>query len=76
MYREFENIKNSIKELMMFLSVLSNLVANTDDDLLNKLATKEDKLIANVLVDFQNRIDMMIIKEQSILNDYVFTSLI
>lgn len=56
---------------MMFLSVLSNLVANVDDEIVDKLETEEDKLITNVLIDFQNRIDMMVLKEQSILNDYV-----
>lgn len=69
--RELENLKNTNKELMMFISVLAKMVSKTKKDFINNLKSKDDKLIANVLVDYQNRADMIILKEQSIINDYV-----
>lgn len=57
--------------MMMFISVLAKLMVVSKDDIIEKLTSDEDKLITNVLVDYKNREDMQLLKEQSILNDYV-----
>lgn len=56
---------------MMFFSVLAKLVSLSKEDMIDNLPNKEDKLIANVLIDYKDREDMQLLKEQSILNDYV-----
>lgn len=57
---------------MMFISVLGKIVSKIKEGVIDSFNSKEDRLIANVLVDYQNRSDMLLIKEQSIMNDYVF----
>jgi hypothetical protein len=56
---------------MLFMSVLAKLVSVSKEDLLQSLENEEDKLITNVLIDFQNKEDMLDLKEQVILTDYV-----
>lgn len=70
-FREFENLKNTNKEIMMFMSVLARMLTKVKENIIETFDSKEDKLIANVLVDYQNRADMLLLKEQSIINDYV-----
>lgn len=56
---------------MMFISVLAKMVSKVKKNMIEGFESKEDKLIANVLIDYQNRADMLLLKEQSIINDYV-----
>lgn len=64
-------MKNTNKEIMMFLSVVAKMISVSKDNIMEKLSSNEDKLITNVLIDYKNREDMQLLKEQSILNDYV-----
>lgn len=75
MFREFENLKNTNKEIMMFMSVLARMIPKVKNREIEAPSSKEDELIANVLMDYQNRADMVLIKEQSIINDYVKTKI-
>lgn len=73
-FREFERMKNTNKEIMMFLSVVAKMISVSKENIMQKLVSNEDKLITNVLIDYKNREDMQLLKEQSILNDYVITN--
>lgn len=55
----------------MFFSVMAKMIAVNDKNILDKFKDNEDKLITSVLIDYKNREDMQLLKEQSILNDYV-----
>lgn len=70
-FREFENLKNTNREILMFFSVMAKMIATGNEDSVEKMKSTSDKLITNVLIDYQNRSRMQIIKEQSIINDYV-----
>ena len=54
----------------MYLSVIAKLVSSSKTNLIDNLDQKEDQLIANVLVDYHKREDLIMLKEQSILNNY------
>lgn len=57
--------------MMMFMSVLARMVVLGREKMLENVKEIEDEMIMNVLIDYQNRCDMMILKEQCIINDYV-----
>ena len=58
--------------MMLYLSVLAKMVSSAKKGLVESMEAEEDKLIANVLIDIQNKEDMLDLKEQAILRDYVF----
>lgn len=70
-FRQFENLRNTNKEMMMFFSVLSNMFLSAEENSIKKMKNQEDRLIANVLVDYKDREDMQLFKEQAVINDYV-----
>lgn len=55
----------------MFFSVMAKMFVTNNKDCIMKMKSKADQLISNVLIDYQNRGGMRIMKEQSIMNDYV-----
>jgi hypothetical protein len=70
--RKFEIITQTNKQMMLYLSVLAKMVSSAKKGLVESMEAEEDKLIANVLIDIQNKEDMLDLKEQAILRDYVF----
>jgi hypothetical protein len=66
--KEFDKIKNSNNEIMMYMSVLAKLIVKSGNVELDSL---EDQLIASVLIGVQDREGYKKIKQVEILNNQV-----
>ena len=71
MFREFENIKNTTKEIIMYMSVLAKMVTAGNIQTVKGLEDEDDKRIACVLIGAQDGADLKLLKDQSILKEYV-----
>jgi len=70
-FREFENLRNHNKELMMYLSVVARMIKASDRGAIDNLKNEDDQRIATVLLTAQDREDLKLLKDQSIRNEYV-----
>lgn len=64
--RELESIKNNNKEILLYLSVLGKMMIAGNSSLFRKMEKKEDRDIAKVLIDYQDREEFSQIKENEI----------
>lgn len=64
--REFEGIKANNREIMLYMSVLGKMMLYSNQMLLDKIKCKKDREIVQVLVDYQDREEFTILKDQEI----------
>lgn len=65
-FRELENLKNTTKEIKMYLSVLANMIASGNESIFDNISKEEDRKIAQILIGAQNRVNLKKYKDQEI----------
>jgi hypothetical protein len=72
-FREFDRLRSTNSEIMMFISVLAKMITkvNTHASSMDRINQTKDHKITQVLVQLQDREDFKIYKDQEIMNQYV-----
>ena len=72
-FREFDRLRSSNREIIMFISVLAKMITkvNTHASSTDRINQTKDHKITQVLVDLQDREDFKMYKDQEIMNQYV-----
>lgn len=69
--REFEGLKSKNKEVLLYMSVLGNMIAASDKCVIKRMEKKSDQDLAKVLLEYKNREDLSMLKDQEINNGKV-----
>lgn len=65
-FREFENLKNTTKELKMYMSVIAKMIASLKNKEYDQICDEDDNKICRILIDAQDCGNLRKFKEQAL----------